>query len=83
MFGGSNPRQVAKHLGALKGSSLITFGDTDQFLQAGGVVQFMDDNGRLQFGVNLLAARTAGIRIDARLLALAKHVVKPREATGG
>jgi hypothetical protein len=83
VFADSNPRQVAKQLAALKGATLITFGNSDQFLESGGVFQFMDDDGRLQFGVNLESARAAGIQIDARLLALAKHVVKTGKVFGG
>jgi YfiR/HmsC-like len=82
VFVGSDPRHVAKQLAALKGFSLITFGDGDQFLQAGGVVAVSDDKGHFQFGVNLEGARAAGIRIDARLL-VAKYVVKLGGATGG
>jgi YfiR/HmsC-like len=83
MFAEPDPRQMAKQLAALKGSTPVTFGNSDHFLEAGGVFQFTDDNGRLQLGVNLESARAAGIQIDARLLALAKHLVRTGKATGG
>ena len=80
---GSDSNQVMKRLVASNGTSLITFGETDGFLQAGGVIQIIDQGGRLQFGVNLDTARYAGIRIDARLLELAKCLLKSGELTGG
>jgi YfiR/HmsC-like len=79
---GSDSNQVVRQFSVPKGTSLITFGETEGFLQAGGVIQIMDLGEHLQFGVNLDAARDAGIRIDARLLGLAKCVVKAGELDG-
>src|SRR5271157_1163211 len=79
-------RSEAKHCGkildGLKGKSVLTVGESEGFLEAGGTVAFSFENGRLQMKVNLVAARKANLKMDARLLALAKRVVTEHSAPG-
>jgi hypothetical protein len=77
----------AKHYGeileGLKGKSVLTVGESEGFLEAGGMVKLSFENDRLQMEVNLVAARNANLKVDARLLALAKRVVTEHSAPGG
>jgi len=68
--------EIAKMLRAVRNSKVLTFGQTEGFLEAGGVVQLSKDERGFQFVINLEAARNTGITLDARLLRLAKRVVR-------
>jgi hypothetical protein len=83
VFGGLDKKQVLKAMEILKDNSVLTFGQTSEFLEAGGVVQLIWDDGTLRFGFNLAAARKAGVRLDARVLTLAKRVLPDIVAAGG
>jgi len=75
--------RVAKVLESVRGANVLTFGETDGFVEAGGVVQLSYENNAVRFQINLTAARAAELKIDARLLALAKRVVTGNEMPGG
>jgi len=82
-IGGSDEKSAAKVLESTKGGNVLTFGETDGFLEAGGTVRLSTEGNQVQFQINLAAARSAGLKIDARLLGLAKRVVNGRELPGG
>jgi YfiR/HmsC-like len=78
----SEEKHYGKILEALKGGNVLTVGETAEFLESGGIVELCFENGRMQFEVNLAAARTAQLKIDARLLAMAKRVIREKERVG-
>ncbi len=82
-FSRSEAKRYGKILDGLKGKSVLTVGESEGFLEAGGMVEFSFENGRLQMKVNLVAARNANLRMDARLLAMAKRVVTEHSTPGG
>jgi len=82
-FSRSEAKRYAKILEGLKGKSVLTVGESEGFLEAGGMVELSFENHRLQMEVNLVAARSANLKVDARLLALAKRVVTEHSAPGG
>jgi hypothetical protein len=59
----------------LKGSSVLTVGDAPGFAILGGVINFVLDDGRVRFEINLKAAEQAHLKISARLLTVAKVVL--------
>jgi hypothetical protein len=59
----------------LKGASVLTVGDTPGFAILGGAINFVLDDGRVRFEVNLKAAELAHLKISARLLTVAKVVL--------
>ena len=67
-------------LGSVRGLNVLTIGETPEFLDAGGMVYFVSDQGTLQFEVNLDEANKAHLKISSRLLALARRVVRGAEA---
>ena len=71
----SESKRYAKLLQFLEGTGVLTVGETESFLGAGGAVSFYFEHETLQFEVNLIAADTAHLKISSRLLALARHVV--------
>ena len=59
-------------LAAVNGLGILTVGETDNFIQAGGMINFVIDNNRIRFEINDAAARRAGLKISSKLLALAR-----------
>jgi hypothetical protein len=81
-IGSPEPKLRAKLLESVKGAQILTVGDDAGFLEAGGILELSYAGNTNQFTVNLRAARNAGLKIDARLLALAQRVLTEKEATG-
>ena len=76
----SEAKRYTKLLQSLEGGSMLTVGETPDFLAAGGIISFTVDKDALQFEVNLLAAENAHLKISSRLLALARRVLSRTEA---
>ena len=70
--------QAKKIMKLLGGRSVLTFGEMDDFLEDGGVINFVAEKKKIRFEVNLASARRARLKIDSQLLRLAKRVVKKR-----
>jgi hypothetical protein len=79
----SESKRYTKLLQLLEGIGVLTVGETESFLGAGGAVSFYFEHETLQFEVNLIAADTAHLKISSRLLALARHVVSKTDAGKG
>jgi YfiR/HmsC-like len=61
-------------LNALRGSGVLTVGDTEGFAEMGGVINFILVDNRVHFEINLDAAKVQGLNISSRLLRLAQIV---------
>jgi hypothetical protein len=61
---------IGSLLERVKDKPVLTIGDSDRFLQLGGVIRFRQIDSRLRFEINQEAATRGGLRISARLLAL-------------
>jgi hypothetical protein len=62
-------------LNGLKGSCVLTVGDMEGFLEAGGMINLLTEEKKIRFEINNAAAESAGIKIRSKLLRLAKRVV--------
>jgi hypothetical protein len=71
---GSLARQQRGLLNALRGRGILTIGETDDFIRAGGVINFVKVRDKVHFEINLSAARQAGLEISSHLLRLAATV---------
>ena len=71
----SEKAQLKETLDALQGANVLTVSDTNGFLEQGGMINFVLENDRVQFGVNRKAAEKAGLKISSKLLSVAKLVV--------
>lgn len=76
----SEAGRYARILKTLQGASVLTVGETEDFLENGGAIRFLVDEDRLQFEVNLNAAVAAHLRISSTMLALAHQVRRPETA---
>ena len=71
-------RRIPAVLSELQHSPVLTVGETDGFLDAGGMIRFCLEGNRLRFEINRSGAETAGLKVSSRLLVLAKNVVGDR-----
>lgn len=71
----SEKARLAVIFQGLKGGSVLIVGDTPGFAAQGGAINFVLDDGRVRFEINLKAAELAHLRISARLLTVAKVVM--------
>lgn len=59
---------------ALASSNVLTVGETADFTQQGGMIQFVLDGNRVRFEINLAAAQRARLNLSAQLLKVAVAV---------
>jgi hypothetical protein len=67
-------------LGELRTGGVLTVGESDGFIEEGGIVNLKLDDGKIQIQINLNAAEHAGVRISSKLLSLAQIIRKPVQA---
>jgi len=73
LFAGAGSDGAAA-LKAVANRPVLTVGETDQFLDHGGIIALKIVDRRVRFDVNAANAQRAGLRIDAQLLNLAAAV---------
>lgn len=78
-IGSSERKKVPAILFSLRGSDVLTVADMEGFLDLGGMIQFVPENNRVRFAINVEAARRAKLKMSSKLLSLAKTV----EGKGG
>jgi hypothetical protein len=73
LFVGVSERKRSRAvLGELKGASVLTVGETEDFTATGGVISFKLKDGRVRFEIDPAAAERGNLRISSKLLSLAE-----------
>lgn len=72
---GSDKKRVAAILASLNSAPILTVGESDDFVQQGGMIGFCLQENKIRFDINLKMAQRANLKISSRLLLLAKTVV--------
>jgi hypothetical protein len=70
----STAGQLKRVLSALRGQSILTVSDADDFCKLGGMIRFIDERNKIRLRINLEAAKAAGLRISSKLLRPAEVV---------
>jgi hypothetical protein len=70
----SEGKDLPSVLESLTRSGVLTVGETERFAQLGGMINFVIEQDRVHFEVNVEAAERAGLKISSKLLSLAKIV---------
>jgi len=70
----SERKRLPVILSSLRGSSVLTVSDGAGFLDAGGMIQFLNENDRVRFAINVDATTRAKLKISSKLLSLARTV---------
>lgn len=71
----SEKGRLARILSRLEGTCVLTVGETDQFVQSGGIINFRLQGSKVRFEINVEAAGHCGLKISSKLLRLATVVV--------
>ncbi len=66
--------RIAAILEKVKGSSILTVGESDDFLEKGGIINLVHRDRKIRLQVNLSAAGKAHLKISSRLLVVAEVV---------
>ena len=74
--GSSQSQETLQIIDSLRGTSVLTVGETDDFVEKGGIINFVMQGDHVQFQVNQKAATQAGLRMSSQLLSVARRVFK-------
>jgi hypothetical protein len=69
----SEGRHLNKIMDSIRGTSVLTIGESTQFTQSGGMIRFVIQENKVRFEINASAAGQARLRISSKLLALSKR----------
>jgi len=72
----SEKAQLARILEGLRRTDVLTVGDIKGFIEQGGMINFVLEDNRVRFEVNLKAAEQAGLKVSAKLLNVARNVIE-------
>jgi len=61
-------------LGRLKDKSTLIIGETEHFIDSGGIIGFVNEDKKVRFEINIAAAKKRSIKISSQLLKLARRV---------
>ena len=73
-IGSSEKAGLVEILNRIKTKPVLTVGETDQFMEQGGVINFVKKEGKVRLEINLEAARQAKLEISSKLLSVADVV---------
>jgi len=62
-------------IASTRGKPIVTVTETEDPLAQGGIINFIIDNDKVRFDIELAAANTSNIKISARLLGVARKVI--------
>jgi hypothetical protein len=68
----SESARLEEILASLKGRSILTVGDTDDFALRGGMIRFVTEKNKIRMRINLEAVKAANLTISSKLLRLAE-----------
>jgi hypothetical protein len=73
---------TGKIIKALRDSPVLTVGQEDNFLESGGVINFLIEDKKVCFEINNVAAKRGKLKISSQLLRLGKRVIEEDGAKG-
>ena len=68
--------KIPEMISGLGQASILTVGDTDRFVETGGMINFVKEGSKIRFEINEAAAKRAGLKISSKLLSLASRTIK-------
>jgi hypothetical protein len=72
----SEKKYTKEIIDSVNSEGVLTVADSQGFLEMGGSVNFVIEDNKVRFDINLTAAEKAGLKIRSQLLRLAKKVIK-------
>jgi len=74
----SETGQLDQILHRLKGRSVLTVSDAEDFNRSGGMIRFVTENGKIRLRVNVMEAKESGLTISSKLLRPATIVTREK-----
>ena len=75
----SEEPRLSRILAIVEGLPVVTVSDMSDFVERGGMIQFVVDSGRVRFKVNLGPAQRDGLMLSSELLKVAIQVTPARD----
>ena len=75
--GRSEQPRAATLLAAVRDQPVLTVGDSSRFTEQGGMIEFLLQDNRVRFDLNLPRAQQSKLRVSSNLLRVARKVVEP------
>jgi hypothetical protein len=72
----SEKKNLPSVLATLNGSSVLTVADMDHFIESGGMIQFVIEDKRVRFAIDVGASSRARLKVSSKLLSLARTVTE-------
>jgi hypothetical protein len=70
----SEQRHLPQIFEALKAKPVLTVGDSEGFATSGGIINFIEEEKKIRFEINIDAAKRANLKLHSTMLNLAKIV---------
>ena len=75
----SEAGRIPSILLTLRGKSILTVGDTDDFADRGGMIRFVMEQNKVRFRINLESAKAGNLILSSKLLRPARVTVPGKE----
>jgi hypothetical protein len=76
----SEKEYIQQIIASIQGYGVLTVGDMNGFLEAGGIINFLTEEKKIRFEINLDTAEHSRLTIRSKLLRLAKRVIRQNDA---
>jgi hypothetical protein len=81
-IGFSDKERITQSLSGLQRLSVLTVGQSDDFISLGGMINLALNNATIELEIDPAASDAAGLKISSRLLVVARLVKAPLQAGG-
>ncbi len=78
----SDKNNLEEIIDLVKDYSILTVADTQGFLEANGIINFVMEEKKVSFEVNVTAAKRAKLKIRSQLLRLATRILEEKNSEG-
>jgi len=79
----SEQKYIDEILGPIRNERILTIADTEDFLEKGGIINFIIEKSRVRFEINIDGAKRAKMTIRSKLLRLATQIIMEDEVKDG
>jgi hypothetical protein len=80
-IGFAEERRSPEIVAGLAGRSVLTIGECDDFFEDGGMIKLVRRDHKIHLEINLLPAKSSGLKLSSRLLSVAEVVKRRKGAT--
>jgi len=79
----SEKQKLKETISLVKDHSVLTVADMESFLESGGIINFVMEEKKVCFEINVTAAKLAKLEVRSQLLRLAKRIIEEKPSGEG